>query len=204
MKYRLLAVGLAVCGSVSIAGCPLGLGYGLGGGYGAIGDGTYSGTSSAEVAFWESGVLADRGSDGGYTDATFLNGALLKDSGGAFRIGDVDVLADGEYRITREVYDVESGPWGYEITFDLTAEWNSIPMSGWEIATYTANADGTIDLFDEIELTSEDWFDGGAWTIHSDAYATLSRGLASPPAPAPAPSGSPRDILDLKSGKALH
>jgi hypothetical protein len=206
MKLRCFAAAVVVGGSALLAGCPFGVdlgALGLGSG-GAIPDGTYAGTVSATVEFWNEGELSwDEASDDGYTDATFSDGALAKDSGGLFKLGDVDSLADGAYDITREVYDIDVGDWGYEIAFDSTGEWNGIPMTGWEVATYWLNDDGTVDLYDEIELTSEEWYDGGAWTIYSESYATLSRDEAPIPAPAPAPAPSqpPQNILDLKSGK---
>lgn len=199
MNLRLAASALMACGTALLAGCPLGfnLGFPLGSASDAspIPDGVYRGGVDGVFEIWNGDELYDEGEEPGATDATFVNGALLKDSGGKFRVGDVDVLEDGAYVIQREVHDIEVGDWGYEIHFDLVAEWNSIPMVGWEIATYELNADGTLDLFDEIELVSEDGYDGGNWLIHSDAYATLERDAA------PAPQQPVRNILDLKSGK---
>ncbi len=201
MRFRCLSAALLVCGMGLLAGCPLGFdpGLGLGSGYYYIPDGTYAGSVSATVEFWEAGELVDESSStDGYTDATFWNGALQKDSGSAFQIGDVDFLEDGAYEIMREVYYVDYGDWGYEIAFDSTGTWNGIPMTGWEIATYWLNADGSVDLYDEIELTSEEWYDGGYWTIHSDSYANLTRGQA------PTYEQPPQDLLDLKSGKVRN
>lgn len=197
MKLRWFAAVVMVGGLGLLAGCPFGfdLGFGLGGG--AIPDGTYTGDVSAVTNFWEGETLSDQDEYEGETFGTFQGGVLLDDAGDSYEVGGVDFLEDGAYEIMREVNYVDFGPWGYEIGFDLTAEWNSIPMTGWEIATYSLNADGTLDLFDEIELTSEDWYDGGWWTIHSDAYATLLPGQA----PAPGPGRPGRDLLDLKSGK---
>lgn len=197
MRIRYLAAVVVLSVPVLMAGCPLGLDLGslldLGAGLGAIADGTYEGSVDATVEFWESGELVDESSEIGATDAKFADGALLKDSGSPFRIGDVDHLSDGEYEITREVVAIDAGDWGYEIAFDLVGEWDGVPMVGWEIATYWLNPDGSLDLFDEIELTSDDSYDGGAWTIHSDAYSTMTRGSTS--------RRAPDDLLDRKSGK---
>lgn len=200
MRIRRLTVVVVLSVPVLMAGCPLSLDLGslldLGAGSGAIPDGTYTGSVDGTVKFWESGELVDGASETGATDAKFAGGLLLKDAGGAFRVGDVDHLSDGEYEITREVSAIDAGDWGYEIAFDLVGEWDGVPMVGWEIATYWLNSDGTLDLYDEIELTSDESFDGGAWTIHSDAYSTMTRTSS-----AGRPSG---DILDRKSGKIRH
>jgi hypothetical protein len=188
---------LTIGGSALVAGCPFGLDLGslFGSAYDAIPDGRYEGDGSATVEFWQYGELVNEESNDTATFAAFSGGALLKDSGGRFQLGDVDTLVDGAYVITREVFSIDYGDWGYEIAFDLTAEWNSIPMTGLEVATYWLNDDGTIDLYDEIELTSDDWYDGGAWTIHSDSYVTLVPDYGT------TPSSPPENILDKKSGK---
>ncbi len=173
---------------------------GLTPGYAAIPDGAYAGSVQATVEFWEDGEFAGQFEDEGYTDAKFSGGALLKDTGGFFAVGDVDFLDDGVYQITRTVNYVDSGDWGYEIGFDLSAEYDGIPMYGWEIATYWLNDDGTLDLYDEIDLTSDDWYYGGILRTHSDAYSTMSAGSwpvpAPTPAPAPTPSPSPAPLPD--------
>ena len=197
MRVRSLSAIVVTGVPLLMAGCPLGLDLGslldFGSGVAAIPDGTYAGGTNGSVEFWEWDELVDEASETGATDAKFANGALLKDSGGVFRVGDVDELWDGAYELTREVYAIDAGEWGYEIAFDLFGEWDGIPVVGWEIATYWLNPDGTIELYDEIELTSEESFDGGAWTIYSESFATME--LATPS------SRAPEDLLDRKSGK---
>lgn len=195
MRLRWTAAAM-VGGLGLLTGCPWGfnLGFPLGGEtHSSIPDGTYFGGVDGAMEIWNGDELYDESTEEGATDATFVDGALHKDAGGPYKPGDMDVLKDGAYVIQREVSDIDFGVWGYEIHFDLTAEWNSIPMVGWEIATFELNADGTLDLFDEIELVSEEWYDGGNWLIHADSYSTMER--------AAAPQQPRRGILDVKSGK---
>lgn len=177
---------------------------------GAIKDGTYAGTSNATANFYQGNALYDQQAGNFGTNAKFSSGALLNDSGGWYKVGGVDRLQDGTYDLTRKVTSVDYGDWGYEIAFDESGTFGTLPMTGWEVATYWLNADGSLDLYDEIELTSTTAYYGNTLTIHTDGYATLTRGsVQSPSQPQGQPQGQPQNqgggsILDLKSGKIKH
>ena len=238
MRFRVLAAALVVCGLASLAGCPLGIvsdlqsalqsslqsglqsGSGSGSGSGSessngvIPDGAYAGNIGATAEFWHKGEPYEQHSGGGEAGATFVNGAALKNSGTALQIGDIESSDWGVFTGSRKVYDVQVGDSSYEVDYDVTAEWNAVPMAGTEFITYAANADGSIEMYDTIELDSLDSYDGGAWTMHASASGTLlpvqqsggsgSYGSTGTSGNSGSSGGSTGNILDLKSGKIRH
>lgn len=200
MHTRHVAIALVASSLAFLSGCPDGSGFGLGSGDQIIPDGTYLGDSSGNLEVWYGNQLYTQGSGGSESSATFLNGRIVKDTGAALQSGDVEELTLGAFSASRQVYDVYVGEWAYEVDYDVSASWNGIPMTGTEFITFGTNADGSIAMFDTLELTSLESFDGGAWTFHVNASGTLYPTHDVPGA------GSPLDnpILDVKSGRAIH
>jgi hypothetical protein len=183
-----------------MAGCPFGSDFGLGLGSrdDVIPDGMYKGRANGIVEIWYGSDLYHQASSENENAGTFLNGAVVTDSGQELRIGDVEDVHFGSFTVSRKVYDVQIGDWAYQVSYDVTAQWNSAPMAGRQFITFSGNADGSITMFDTLELTSLVEYDGGAWAIHANTSGTLypvqesenpSDGLSNP-------------ILELKSGKA--
>ncbi|HKQ47147.1 MAG TPA: hypothetical protein VJZ71_03645 [Phycisphaerae bacterium] len=195
MRFREFAAALIILGAALTAGCPDGAGLGLP--FAAIPDGTYAGSVDGFVEIWHWDELYQQGSGGGESAATFVNGAIVKDSGQDLQIGDVEDVDFGSFTATREVFDVQVGAGFYEVAYEVYAEWETVPMYGTEVITFTGNADGSVAMVDTLELTSLADYDGGAWTF----YAETSGALSSVQGPVEEPEDPPFDILDLKSGK---
>lgn len=199
---RFLAAAVVVGGSGLMAGCPE-LGGQWGNGdipYGVISDGTYSGTKNATTKYWQDGETFWSGDWDESVSVEFYDGAIVQPSGDWLDYGDVDSLNMGTLQFSREVDEIYFEDWGYEVFYDLTGEWDGVPFVGVQHVDYVAEDDGSVTVYDTIELTSEDSFDGGEWEIVIEAEGTLSRsrGGSNPGNP-----GNPLDddILDRKSGK---
>ena len=208
MRYCRFAAAVIVCSSVFMAGCPNGTDFGVGSGSDVIPDGTYIGDSNGNFESWYMSDVYQQASGGGETSATFANGAVLKDSGSALRRGDIENVDFGGFTASREVTDVQIGQWAYQVSYDVTAQWGNVPMAGTESITFTGNEDGSIAMFDAMELISLDQYDGGAWTFHVNSSGTLyptdesgySGGDSSG-----SPSGNlSNPILDIRSGKGIE
>lgn len=210
MKKLLLSLGVIGCGISLVAGCPLGgslddLFSGFLGNDNLISDGTYAGKTNSLSEWREAGALYWQGTDQGDVTATFVQGEMLAPSGYWIDFGDVDSVDRGTLQMSREVYDIIVFDWGYEVDYDVTGTWKNIPLEGEQFVVYEMNSDGTVGVYDTLELTSLESHDGGRWSIHTTASGTLAPvGSVATPS---TPSGGildPHGILDQKSGKLIH
>ena len=204
MRFQHFTPILMICASALMAGCPSESDLGLVSGYDdsyyeVIPDGNYAGYVNGIFESWYWGELYQQASGGDQSGATFSNGVVLKDSGQALRIGDIEDMDFGAFTASRQVYDVEVDDYFYEVSFDVWAQWDSVPMAGTEFISFSENSDGSITMFDSLELISLDEYDGGAWTFHVNSSGTLYPfdGSENPP------DNLSNPILDLKSGKSI-
>ena len=194
MKLRCLAVLGTVCALALMAGCP-GSEFGLGTSYAAIQDGMYAGSADGWVEIWHWDELYLSESGGSESAGTFVNGAVVKDSGQDLQIGDVEDVNYGAFTVTREVTDVQIAEGFYQVSYEVYADWDSVPMYGTQLITFTGNGNGSVAMIDTLELYSLVDVDGGAWSLFAETTGAL---------PLVQPSGvPPQDILDLKSGKPI-
>jgi hypothetical protein len=173
MRFWYIAAAVCICCSAMGAGCPntdLGTGCDCGN---VIPDGTYIGDTNGTFESWYGSNMNDQKSGSGQTSATFVSGYVVKDSGYDLQIGDVENMSAGSFSASRQVTDVQAGNWAYEVDYDVSANWGGIPMSGTEYITFSGNEDGSIAMFDTMELTSLSSYDGGAWTFHVNSSGTL-------------------------------
>lgn len=217
MGFRrfLAAAALMVFGTGLMAGCPEvnGLVNGLNGlmegldelesdyefTY-AIPDGSYSGTKFATTTYWQAGEEYWSGDWDQPVELEFVTGEPLQPSGYWVDFGDEDSLDLGALQISRVVSDINVFDWGYEVFFDLTGTWDGVAFAGEQHVDYVAESDGSVTLYDTIELVSTG--DGGEWEIVIEAEGLLTPDGGAQPGNPNAPS-NPLDnpLLDLKSGK---
>ena len=196
MKLRCLAVLGTVCASALIAGCPGGADFGLGLPGAPIQDGVYAGSANGFVEIWHWDELYLSESGGSESAGTFVNGAIVTDAGQYLQIGDLEDVDYGAFVVTREVTDIQMADGFYEVSYEVFAEWDGIPMYGTQFITFTGNGDGSIGMIDTLELFSLNDFDGGAWSLFAETTGSLPLVQQTGEVP-------PIDILDLKSGKPV-
>lgn len=213
MGFRriLAATVLVVCGTGLMAGCPQIGGlidsvlseFGSDAAYGDVPDGTYSGTKYATTKYWQAGDEYWSGDWNEPVALEFAKGAIVQPSGYWLDYGDVDSLDMGTLQVSREVDEINFLDWGYEVLYELTGTWGDVPLEGGQHVDYVTNADGSITIYDTIELFSLDSHDGGAWEILIEAEGTLapSGGAAGPGSSGNSGGPLDDDILDKKSGK---
>ncbi len=207
MRFRVVAAALMFGSLASTTGCPIDpdLFLGVDTRYAPIYDGEYSGLGSGSVEFRQNGKLVQQIGDATESYARFYAGDILTDSGRLLVVGDVEEFSLGSITLTREVVDIFVADYFYAITYDVWADWDSVPMYGTEYMSFGQNVDDSLAMYDTLELTSLDEYDGGAWTIHVNTSGTLSPmgefDDAPVGVPGGIPGGIPGDILDQKSGK---
>jgi hypothetical protein len=208
MRFQRLSAVLIGGGLAFLTGCPFGPGFLddlLQDGTSRrlnpdvlIPDGDYTGVLYSTAEFWQAGEAYWQGDwPRDYARATFVEGEFVNDAGYWLGVGDVDAIDLGTIQLEREVYSEDVFDWGYEAIYDVTGTWKGVPVVGVQHIDFYPNEDGTVSMYESIELNSAEWFDGGSWVIEIESESLMAPGSINQPVP----DSIPDDILDKKSGK---
>jgi hypothetical protein len=195
MTVRRLAAAVFMGSLAVLTGCPFGELDGLFPSD-TIQDGSFSGDVTWTSEMREAGELYWDNSGSEVRSDRFSAGALVKPTGAWLEVDDRDSLSFGAIEIARTVDSVDYGDWGYEVVYDLDAQWSDVELTGTQWVTYWILPDGCLEMYDTIELCSCDT--DGVWE-----YVYEEEGILEPDSGGDA--GEPfnplnHPLLDKKSG----